>query len=313
MRTIDRASTLIAVFLLTFASVGSLAGAAGVQAQMRSASRAADAWPYIRLSVVVLDKSRDPNATLPASEFRVFEDGSERKVESVSRQDSPMSVAFVIDTSGSMYKQGARVATVVRTVVHALPPGSEIAAIEFADTPHVEQALAPVAGNTLAVLQHLDARGCTALLDGVLKAEALLAGQAHHARRALVIVGDGGDNCSTQSLDEAVRAFQSPEAPSIYAFLLVPVVKLQPGPTEQGGRVMRALVRFGGAVVFAPRRDQEVAESATKMAAIIRSQYLLDFTAADAARDGRRHVLDVRVPIRNLLIFAIPSCFAPAD
>jgi Ca-activated chloride channel homolog len=301
------------VLVLAFAGAIAATGRARLPAQAATAAQANRSWPQVGLNVAVLDKDGNPNATLTASEFQVFEDRSARTVESVSTEDAPMSVAFAIDTSGSMYKQSTRISTVVRTVTQALPAGSEMAAIEFSDTPHVEQPLAPAAGNGLSVLEHLDARGCTALLDAVIEAEQLLANEAHFARRALVLIGDGGDNCSTHSLDELTNAVEQAGAASIYAFILKPVVETTAGPTEQGGRVMGALIHRGGAVEFAPRKDQELPMWADRIAAAVRSQYLLTITATDADKDGRRHAVEVRVPIRNVSIFAIPSYFAPAD
>lgn len=299
------------MFVLAFAGLATTSMAMRTQAQSPPVGQMDGAWPQVHLSVVVLDKSGDPHATLTPDKFRIFEDHSPRTIESVSTQDSPMSVVFVIDTSGSMYKQGPMIATVVQAVTRELPAGSEMAAIEFSETPHVEQPFAPVAGNDLSVLQHLDARGCTASLDAVLEAEQLLTGEAHFARRALVLIGDGWDNCSTHSIKEAVEGFWQPWAPSFYAFILTPAVK--GSPRQDVGENVDILLHAGGAVVFAPRKDQELNVWAGKLAAAIRSQYLLTFIASDAARDGRKHLLEVRVPIKNLAILTTLCYIAPSD
>ena len=68
-----------------------------------------------------------------------------------------------------------------------------------------------------------------------------------------------------------------------------------------------------GAVVFAPRKNQELAERAGKMAAAVRSQYLLTFTAADPVSDGKVHSIEVRVPFKDLEVFGLPAYRAPGE
>lgn len=300
-------------YSLSFAliAVGAVwAGAINLAAQ---SGGEAGSSPQVDLNVLVIDKSGTPVTSLEGSDFRVTVDGTPQTIQSAVAGDAPISVAFVIDTSGSMYRQRSAITAIVTAVAQALPRGSEIAAIEFSDTPHIEQQLAPVAGNSLSVLQHLDARGCTALLDAVMEGERLLAGQAHNPRRALILIGDGGDNCSTHSIQESDRTIQQPGAPALYSFVLVPVVRNGTSPAEQGAQVMKSLVRMSGAVVFAPRKERDFTPALAALVAAIRSQYVLTFTAAHPDRDGSRHTLEMRLPGRNLSIFGLPAYFAPED
>lgn len=268
---------------------------------------------HIDLNVLVVDRPGTPDTSLHSSDFRVTVDGTQQTIQSALAGDTPISLAFVIDTSGSMYRQRTAISAIVTAVVQALPQGSEMAAIEFSETPHIEQPLGPVAGNRLSVLQHLDARGCTALLDAVIEGEGLLASQAHYPRRALVLIGDGGDNCSTHSIKESDRTLQQPDAPALYSFVLVPVVRNGTSPSEQGAQVMKGLVRMGGAAVFAPHKESDFTPAVAALVAAIRSQYVLTFTPAHPDHDGSRHTLDVRLQARNLLIFVLPAYFAPEN
>jgi len=302
-----------AAVLLALAGAAAIAGVVCFNVQAAASGQTIDPWPRINLNVVALDKSGSSYPNAPASEFRILEDNADRPIESVGAPDAPISAAFVIDTSGSMYRQQPAISAIVTAVAQALPPRSEIMAIEFSEQPHVEQVLAPAAGNDLSVLRHLDARGGTAVLDAVIETESLLAKQAHYPRRALILVGDGGDNCSTHSIDEASRALQRPGAPSLYSFVLTPIVRNGTNPAEQGERVMKSLVRMSGAVVFSPHKERDFAPAITALVAAVRSQYVVTFNAADASRDGSRHTLEVRLPVRNLSIYGLPSFYAPEN
>jgi hypothetical protein len=73
---------------------------------------------------------------------------------------------------------------------------------------------------------------------------------------------------------------------------------------------MKFLAKEGGGIDF--NLDPDPASTAAQIAAAIRSQYVLQFTAADPARDGKKHKLVLRLPIKDVEIHAIPEYFAPA-
>src|ERR1035438_4800826 len=60
-------------------------------------------WPNVNLNLVVLDKRGVPSKA-GQREIRLFEDGPERPLQFLDSQDSPVSLAFVIDSSGSIFK-----------------------------------------------------------------------------------------------------------------------------------------------------------------------------------------------------------------
>src|SRR6266545_2005883 len=56
----------------------------------------------VNLDVTVIDQNNNPVANLKKEDFSVYEDKVKQTVESVSREEVPVSFGLVIDTSGSM-------------------------------------------------------------------------------------------------------------------------------------------------------------------------------------------------------------------
>src|SRR5437016_8930902 len=62
-------------------------------------------------NITVLDKDGKTVTGLTAENFRVLEDGHEQKIKMFRPEDSPATVGFVIDNSGSMQNKRSDVIT----------------------------------------------------------------------------------------------------------------------------------------------------------------------------------------------------------
>ena len=56
----------------------------------------------VNLDVTVIDQNNNPVVNLKKEDFSVYEDKVKQTIESVSREEVPVSFGMVIDTSGSM-------------------------------------------------------------------------------------------------------------------------------------------------------------------------------------------------------------------
>jgi len=153
-------------------------------------------WPEINLNVVVLDKSEDPVEQVPSANFHLFEDGSERPIKSLAALDSPVSIAFVIDSSGSTYMRRGLYTEVVKRVANALPAGSEVMITQFDDQVKLVLPFTPASSADLSFLNILDSRGRSVMFDAVVTSEQYFSEHAHFAKRALVLLSDGGEDAS---------------------------------------------------------------------------------------------------------------------
>jgi VWFA-related protein len=243
-------------------------------------------------------------------QLRLFEDGAERPLHFLGSPDSPVSVALVIDSSGSIFKQKPAIVTAVTAIVKALPPDSEVMAVLFDEQSFLDLPFAPASKVDFSFLNHLQARGGTALYDTIVATENHFITHAKYGQRALVVLSDGEDNASHISMATAFGAMERPGAPVVY---VCPPSRANIFETQKMvGRInMSFLAKWGGGVAF--YLDPDPAAAAAKVVSAIRSQMVVQFTAANPARNGKRHKLRLLLPDKNLQIRALPEYFAPLD
>ena len=269
------------------------------------------AWPDVNLNVVVLDKSGAPQK-IDEQAFQLFEDHAERPLRFPASVDSPVSLALLIDLSGSIYQRKPDILSAVTAIVHALPADSEVTAVDFSSVAFLDLPFTPVSKADFSFLDRLGPGGPTAFYDAVVSTEDYMVGNAKYPRRALVILSDGEDNASHNSERGASRRDELPGAPMIYACRVRDPRKTldQFNESVVGHENLWFLAKRGGGKVF--ELEPDPAAAAAQIVAAIRSQYVLQFTAADPAHDGKEHKLEVRLPVKDVQIHGLPAYYAPA-
>jgi Ca-activated chloride channel family protein len=267
-----------------------------------------ESWPDVNLNVVVLDKLGAPQ-TVDEQEFHLFEDGRERPLQFRGSPGSPVSLALIIDSSGSMYGRTGSIAAVVNAIVKDLPRGSEVMAVSFNQSAHLDLEFAPATQADLSFLGQLDNRGVTALYDAIVVTEKYFSANARCARRAVVLLSDGEDNSSRSKLSDATHSLQWPGAPAFYSFVL-PDTEVSGVGTGHDRAAMEGLARAAGGLALTPKQN-EFMPAITRLTDAIRNQMVVQFTAADPARDGNAHKIELRLPDKNLQIHSLHQYFAP--
>jgi Ca-activated chloride channel family protein len=149
---------------------------------------------------------------LSAADFRLSENGDRQVIASVTRERRPVSLCFVVDSSGSM-GLGTRKDMAVEAaqrIIGALAPDDEIAIVFFAD--QVEERLPWTRVRDITKLSWSGwvPRGTTALNDG-LRLGFTLIEKANNPRRAIVLITDGFENASRESTSSVVKTRQQSE------------------------------------------------------------------------------------------------------
>ncbi|HET6498671.1 MAG TPA: VWA domain-containing protein, partial [Coriobacteriia bacterium] len=206
--------------------------------------------------------------------FTVLENGAERELRSVeplAAERAPMDVLLLIDTSGSM--RGAPMAdakTAARAFVAAKGEGDEIAIVAFDSQAEVRSAFTSDRTALNAAIDTLEAQGNTALYDGVVKSAGLLAAR-YDRERVILLLSDGGDTASVNTLDEAVRGLVASGAP-VYA------VGLETPETDMGVLATIAEQSRGRLIEVADSGDLE--RLYADVARELTTQYRLTFESA---------------------------------
>lgn len=246
--------------------------------------------------VTVKDRRGAYVTGLPQEAFRLLEDGALQRIDFFTGEDSPVTVGFLVDSSGSMREGRERVITAATAFAEASNPDDELFALAFHE--QVRAALPPSMPFTshavefqTALAAAMGAHGRTALYDAVSHGLSYVA-KGHHPRRVLVVVADGGDNASTNTFEHVLAEAQASNA-AIYTVGIIDPIEREADP----GRLKR-LARATGGESFFPRHVNDVDDVLQKIADDIRHSYTLGYVSSNAARDGqfRRIHVDVTNP-----------------
>jgi tight adherence protein B len=125
----------------------------------------------------------------------------------------PIQVALLIDVSGSMGGQPMEDTKEAATsfVEQVTAEGMQVALIAFSSTVETLVSFTTDTDSLTAAIDGLQAEGSTLLYDAIVQGAAVLEGAP--GQHNMVLFSDGGDNGSTSTLEEAVAATQSAQAP----------------------------------------------------------------------------------------------------
>ena len=158
-----------------------------------------------RIPVTVTDNGRWVQ-DLRKQDLTVYEDGTQRPILGVQRDvDTPISIGIVVDTSGSMAWKLAAAEAALQHFVQTLNPRDQAFLIAFSNRAFLLQDFTndPTGLNRAIGLLH--AYGNTALYDAVVQGLQKVE-QGRYPKKALLVMTDGMDNDSSNSLDDAIQA-----------------------------------------------------------------------------------------------------------
>ena len=248
----------------------------------------------VTLSATVLDARRHLVTNLAPTNFAVYEDNQPQKITSFKREDIPVSIGIVVDNSGSMRTKRAAVTKAVLNLIQASNPQDEVFVVNFNDDPYLDQDFTNKLGPLHEALDRVDSRGGTALYDAVIASADHLAKGAKKEKKVLLVVTDGVDNESRESLESAIRKVQDDNGPTIYT---IGILGDEPG-IKRAKRALQSLSDQTGGVAFFPKDLMEVDEISQEVARDIRNQYSLTYKPTNPRSNGgyRKVKVEARAP-----------------
>ena len=252
----------------------------------------------VTLTATVTDTAGKHVANLQKRDFAVFEDGVRQEVAFFGSGDvTPVSIAIVVDTSGSMVDKLDDVEDAIKHFLRTIKPEDEIFILRFnervelvaAFTGQREQLFRRALGN-------LRANGGTALYDALAEGLDTVA-NGIHKKKAVLLLTDGNDTASQMSRRDASELASSSEV-LVYSLGIghgergsfghlsfghpdtVDIRVLEGFSTVTGGRAYMLEDAHRGGV---DRIDEAVREVASEL----RQQYTLSYYPTNAKKDGR--------------------------
>jgi Ca-activated chloride channel homolog len=224
------------------------------------------------LHATVFDEQRHPVPNLDQNDFTVFDHGQAQTITSFRRQDVPVALGIVIDNSGSMRDKRQEVNEAVLNLIRASNPQDEIFVVNFSQNYYLDQDFTSDEKLLQTALHQASSAGSTALYDAIVASAVHLINNTRLDKKVLLVITDGQDNMSQETLQEALRRLQQKNGPTLYAVGLT-----GSGLHKEGREALQELAEDTGGVAYFPASLEQVEDITRSVAHDIRSQYMIAY------------------------------------
>lgn len=265
----------------------------------------------VPLLFTVTDRKSRFITDLGREDFQVYDDGYLQEIKEFDREsDLPLRIGVILDTSNSVrprfkfeqeaaieFLQGVLAEEHDRAFLVSFDTRAELI-VDY--TNDIEELADGV--------RRLRAGGGTALYDAIYYAcrDKLPEDQPKEQfRRALVVIGDGEDNRSSVTREDALEMAHKAES------VVYTISTNRTGAAADGDRTLRRFARETGGVAFHPFQARDLQQSFANIANELRHQYFILYSPAEFVNDGRFHAVEVRTRHRGAVVRVRSGYYAP--
>jgi Ca-activated chloride channel homolog len=268
----------------TLAAAALLGAAAFPLAQQRATYRAQN--ETVEIYATVRDASGRLAADLSRGDFQVLDNGKPVELTVFSRDIQPLTVALLLDMSGSMVPRYLRVRESTLNFIDALLPQDRVRIGTFG----AEVSLSPILTSDRDVLRRIAREelwpgGGTPMWSAMFEGIVSLADE--QGRRVLLVLTDGQD---TGPLEGMPKRESEAKRRAIREGFMVYAIGMQGYGLDE--EIVGLTDETGGGH-HEIRSDDDVGATFLQIAEELRRQYVLGFSPAVA--DGKEHRLEVRL------------------
>ena len=251
---------------------------------------------------------------LDRENFEILDGKSPQEIKHFSKQDAPISVGIILDSSGSMKTKIERAREAVTAFLRTGNPEDEFFLITFADQPEEISTFGDSIEDMQSHLVTSVPKGRTALLDAVYLGISNMR-QAKYQKKALLIISDGGDNHSRYTEGELKSVAREADV-IIYA---IGIYDHSFSTLEEalGPSLLGELTGLTGGRAFGVDNPNDLPGVAKRIGVELRDQYVLGYRPSLERRDGRFHKIKVRMRLPKsspkLRVYAKSGYYAPSQ
>ena len=249
----------------------------------------------VLINVTVTDPLNRFVTGLEKEHFKLTEDKVEHTIAQFSSEDVPLSVGLVFDCSGSMGNKLAKARQAAAQFFKTANPEDEFFLVEFSDKPELVTGFTTNTEEIQNRLTFTQAKGRTALLDGLYLAMKQMK-KAHNPRKAVLIISDGGDNSSRYTESEIKKLVRETDV-QVYAIGIYESMGGRGRTAEElsGPGLLTELAEQTGGRQYAVEDLNELPDVAAKIGIELRNQYVLGYTPTNLEKDGKYRRVKVAI------------------
>jgi len=243
----------------------------------------------VTLHATVVDDHFRPITNLKRDDFTVFEDGKSQKITSFRNEDIPVALGIVIDNSGSMREKRPQVNAAAINLVRSSNPQDKVFVVNFNEEYFLDQDYTGSIPKLRDALERIESRGGTALYDAVVASSDHLKKSSTLEKKVLLVVTDGEDNASRETLEQALRRLEEQNGPTVYTIGL-----LDEEHNKRARRALREMAEDTGGVAYFPKNLDEVQAITSQIAHDIRNQYTIQYKPSTPQSAGGYRTVKVQ-------------------
>lgn len=263
----------------------------------------------VLVPVTVTDHNGKTIEGLRAEDFSIFDNQASQRIVSFTSEDSPCSIALVLDVSGSMRQALGSAKDLAQAFFGTANPDDEFLLLTVSTQP---AAMPGFVTDTAALTENIAFTrpgGLTALIDTVYLGLSRMR-QARQPRRALLILSDGMDNHSRYSESELMRVAleadvqvytvifdNSSASASTQTMPYRPSMIRKPidqGRDRQGPDLLEKLSDKTGGLHIHVRNNAEARDAVIRAGQTLRNEYVIGFHPGDSGTSGEYHRIRVK-------------------
>jgi Ca-activated chloride channel family protein len=268
----------------------------------------------VLVPVTITDPMNRLVTGLEKENFQLFEGSSAQEIRTFSSEDAPVSLGVIFDSSGSMSSKMDRAKEAVVEFFKTANPQDEFFMITFSDEPETVSEFTNSVDEIQNKLIFAIPKHRTALLDAIYMGVSKMR-QAKYAKKALLIISDGGDNHSRYTENEIKSVVKEADV-MIYA---IGIYDRYASALEErlGPQLLSEITELTGGRAFTIDNPNDLADVATKIGVELRNQYVLGYRPTKVVRDGKWRKIKVKLlppkGLPPLRVYARTGYYAPVE
>ena len=247
----------------------------------------------VRLDVTVVSPDGRFVTDLKESDFELVEDGRPQAVTTFLREELPVSLVLLVDSSISVADRMPLAQAATERFVGKLRPDDEVRLVAFNERVEVLQDFTSDKEAARAAVARISAGGATALYNALyatLRGRAPAWADGRLRRRVIVLLSDGEDTASLVWEEQVVELVRRREAT-----VHVVALRAESDASNRSARILRLLSAESGGEVHHPASIRDLDQVYSRIGDELRSQYMVGYVSSNPAQDGRWRRIELRV------------------
>lgn len=260
----------------------------------------------------VLDKRGKAVSDLSQNEISILEDDAAQKITNFTREaGGPVALAVLIDTSNSIRTQFKVEQEAAIDFFHTTVRRRQDKAMlmSFDSTVDVLQPFTDDADLLTKAVRRLKTGGGTKMFDAIQLACEEHLKKETGVRRVLVLISDGDDNMSFETLGSTIQAAQRAEV-AIYA-ISTNTSGFFGMSAPKNDKLLKRLAEETGGRAFFPGKLDEMAVNFQDISIELRNQYSLAYRSTNRQHDGGFRSIKINISRKDTKAFHRKGYYAP--